>query len=422
MSFALKSYRFDKQTNTAHFCYSNNGIAFEEKIEFVSITANYDERALDKALFLAFVLMGVSYFKPFPTVEVTLEAGAIDEWQADFFNLVYQEGMSQYAFENSLTRADLPHFIATSSTDKGETYTASDTSALLLQSGGKDSLLLATLLEKGDQRYTPWFLRTAESYPDVLNQLSSPLVTTKRLLDRKNLAVAADNAGIDGHVPISFIVFSLALIQAILLGKSSILAAIGHEGEEPYAQIGDLAVTHQWAKTWRAEQQFSEYISRYISSDITFGSPLRKYSELKIAELFVEHCWEKYSRSFSSCNIGNYKQGQDNTTLGWCGNCAKCANSFLLFAPFVDYDDLCSVFNSQDLFAKPELADVFKGLLGVDGVPKLFECVGEEAELRLAYQLAQKNDDRYVLPFAVSQSAFDYTKEYPMQPGLNLDK
>ena len=106
--------------------------------------------------------------------------------------------------------------------------------------------------------------------------------------------------------------------------------------------------------------------------------------------------------------------------LGWCGECAKCANSFLLFAPFVAFDDLIDVFNGENLLAKPGLAVVYKGLLGIDDVEKPFECVGEEAELRLAYQLARQNDSRYMLPFDVPGSTFDYEAEYPAQSGLNV--
>ncbi len=215
--------------------------------------------------------------------------------------------------------------------------------------------------------------------------------------------------------PITYIVQSIGVIQAILLGKADILASVAHEGEEPHHHIGNLPVTHQWSKTWSAETAFAEYVQRYISADIRIGSPLRGYSELKVAEQFVEHGWEKYGHIFSSCNIANYGQGSDNTTLKWCGNCPKCANSYLLFAPFLPSGELKSIFNGQNLFTKLTLEQSFKGLLGIDGVPKPFECIGEIDELRLAYRLALERGGYDSLPFEVPKSSFDYTQTYPAQ-------
>ena len=211
---------------------------------------------------------------------------------------------------------------------------------------------------------------------------------------------------------------SLALVDAILANKKDILLSIGHEGEEAHARIKDLSVNHQWSKTWPAEQAFSQYVQKYISPDIRIGSPLRAYSELKISELFAAHAWGKYGHEFSSCNLANYKQGEPNEKLKWCGECPKCANSFLLFAPFVRPSELKSLFNGQDLFAKPGLAETYKGLLGIEGIIKPFECVGEIGELRLAYHMAQKKwGNSYAkLPFVVPESDFDYQKTYASQP------
>ncbi len=46
---------------------------------------------------------------------------------------------------------------------------------------------------------------------------------------------------------------------------------------------------------------------------------------------------------------------------------------------------------------------------------KPFECVGEIAELRLAYHMAQKRGGYEPLSFAVPVSAFDYGQEYDAQ-------
>ena len=286
---------------------------------------------------------------------------------------------------------------------------------LSLQSGGKDSLLSAQLLAKAGIAYDSLYVASRDKhYPKFLDNLPGKLHIAERLIDLNSLKKHADSGGLSGHIPVTYVVLSVALIQAVLLNKKTVVASIGHEGEEPHDWIGDLPVTHQWSKTWLAEQLFADYVQRYISPDLQVGSPLRKYTELRIAELFSEHAWHDFGRLFSSCNVANYKQGSDNTTLSWCGNCPKCANSFLLFAAFLPQDELRPLFGGQDLFAKQSLEHVFKGLLGIDGVMKPFECIGEVDELRLAYGMAMERGYSAV-SFAVPPSVFDYKQEYPTQ-------
>ncbi len=414
--FIFDNYFFDKKTRTAHFRYKfEDGISFEEKITFDKV-GDYDSELLERALLLAFMLIGSSYYKTFPSINVVLKTGTLDEWQTQFFNSAYQEGMSQFALENNLQRRDLAHFDVSNNLQPAPLAYAGE-GTLALQSGGKDSLLTAALLKRNGVPFVPWYISNSPDHPAVLDGLGKPLRVVRRQLDREGIKAAASRGGRNGHVPITYMVMSVALIDAILCNKNVILLSIGHEGEEPHAIIGDLPVNHQWSKTWPAEQAFAEYVKRYISPDINIGSPLRGKSELKIAELFAEHAWAQYGHEFSSCNLANYKQGYSNQQLKWDGECPKCANSFLLFAPFIEPKELTSLFGGQDLFAKPSLEQTFKGLLGVEGVMKPLECVGEIEELRLAYHMVrEKWGSTYAeLPFAVPESDFDYHKGYEAQ-------
>lgn len=414
--FIFKSYFFDQASKTASFNYAfEDGRAFTEKVAF-KLTDNHDynREILDRALFLSFVLVGVSYYKTFPSEDVLIDF-PIDKWQVDFFNKVYQEGLGQFAYENGLKRDNLAHFEANAeySTAMVPDYAGSGT--LALQSGGKDSLLTASLLKSKSIDFAAWYLSSGEDYPLLLESVSAELIIGNRLIDHNNLNQALGDGALNGHVPITYIVQSFAVIQAILMGKSDILVSIAHEGEEPHHAIGDLLVSHQWSKTWLAEEMFASYVTRYISPNIRIGSPLRCYSELRVAELFVENSWKLYGDKFSSCNVYNYRQGANNKTLGWCGDCPKCANSYLLFAPFLPKNNLCKLFGGVDLFSRHDLIDTFKGLLGIDGFTKPFECIGEVDELRSAYHMAIKKYDYQKLPFKVPESNFDYKLLYQAQ-------
>ena len=413
--FEFLGYEFDQNSFSASFNYKGiDGVNFCEKLQFPK--NNYDfsnKELLERALFLAYIIIGTSYYKAHPTSDVLLKE-KLDDFQANFFSTIYQEGLSQFAYENNLTRDNLAHFVK-----KGEsTLTPLEyhkTGILCGQSGGKDSLLVGTLLTKSGKTWNAAIASSSENYPKIIDRVGAKKIDLiLRKIDTENLK---KSDGLNGHVPVTYINMAIMLIQAILNGDNYILVSIGHEGAEPHAYIGDLPVNHQWSKTWEAEQLFSDYVHRYISEDIFIGSPLRQYSELKIAKLFVENCWAEYGHDFSSCNVANYKQGINNQNLSWCGLCAKCANSYLLFAPFLEPEDLNLLFpEHKSLLEKPELYDDFKGLLGIDGVMKPFECVGEIAELRKAYHLKLPGYPN--LPFDVPSSDFDYEKLYPAQKKL----
>ena len=437
--FKFLSYYFDKASLTGTFVYQGiDNTIFTEKITF----ANHPEfrngkhfnalndpsldQLLDKAMFLAFILLGVSYYKAHPTPFVYIPK-SIDTFQAHFFNQVFQEGLGQYAFENGLTRDHLAHFQSDPSTQVDSALPYRGDGVLSLQSGGKDSLLVATLLLEANINFTPWYISSESdgSHPSVIDDLSPEFTHRKasiaiRKIDHQNLR---KSGGLNGHVPITYLNISLAIIQAILNNQNIVLTSIGDEGNEPHSYIGDLPINHQWSKTWEAEQLMAEYVNRYISPDLKVGSPIRKFSELRIAELFVHKCWQKYGYRFSSCNSANYKQGAKNATLSWDGECPKCANAYLLFCPFLAPNVLQSLFRDTDLFKKPSLTNTFKGLLGIDNIMKPFECIGSVDELRFAYQHRMRINPAQTqnsaippatyadLPFAVPTSNFDYAKE-----------
>lgn len=442
--FRFLSYYFDRSTYTATFVYQGiDNIIFTEKIFFApkpgTNTSSFNllddpglTQLLDQAMFLAFILIGTSYYKAHPTKNIRLDR-PLDDFQARFFSTVFQEGLSQYAFENRLTRDKLATFKPTPGFQNKPAVEYRGQGVLALQSGGKDSLLVAELLNEHNINFVPWYISSSSdrSHPNVIDHLDDGFNHQKasvvyRQIDHLHLQ---QTDGLNGHVPVTFIVESLALIQAILNNQNVILTSIGREGEEPHAMIGDLPVNHQWSKTWQAEQLMTEYIKRYLSPDLHLGSPIRHLSELRIADLFVQKCWQKYGYSFSSCNEANYKQNNQNSTLKWCGHCAKCANSYLLFCPFIPPQFLQSLFGDKDLFLDQNLIQIFKGLLGVGGEMKPFECVGSVEELRSAYhhrmttppiplpQSPGATQTTYWqpvyanLPFRVPESDFNYLAE-----------
>ena len=417
-TFYFEGYTFDRATRTATFSYSFDGeLRFSETITFELSEVLVDEDVLERCLELALIVVGTSYYKCFPVQCAEYRGKQFSRTQAEFINYVYRDGLSQFIFENHLDPDALLHVDA-SSEDAGPLQYDGE-GVLSLQSGGKDSLLLGQLLNGQGINYASWYMTSSETYPKVIARLRGiePRLA-HRSIDRAALACATDDGALNGHVPITYIALAYALIDVVIHGENTVLAAIGAEGDEPHAMAGNLPVKHQWSKTWEAEVLFSKYVTSLISPDLHVGSPLRSFSELRIAELFQENCWDQYAHEFSSCNRANYIQGESNTNLKWCGVCPKCANTFLLFAPFVEPQELRSLFGGVNLLtsSNSELTQSFKGLLGIDGVMKPLECVGEIEELRTACSMAvSRYGSEYVVSFDVPAGQFEYCAKGPSQ-------
>lgn len=421
--FEFSKFEFDFETYIGSFIYRDQfGTTFCEKVHFIK-NGPFDRKLVpifSEALRLLFVLIGTSYYKAHPTKKVSLPF-EISGFQKKFFNTVYTDGLSQFAYENNLKPSDLADFsdCNTSNAPAAPNLPYALGKILSLQSGGKDSILTATILESRGKDFESLYIGSTDKHPEVIDKLGAPVKHILREVDIDALKEASKIKGYkNGHVPVTYILMGIALVQAIIDGDSYVITSVGHEGEEPHSVIkdayrGDLKVNHQWSKTYEAELLFSEYVHTIIARDFEVGSILRAFSELKIAELFSKSCFNKYGHDFSSCNVANYRQKNDNSKLSWCANCAKCANSFLIFAPFVKPEKLIRVFG-EDLFSKKSLTDDFKGLLGIGKSLKPFECVGEIAELREAY--AMKLDGYADLPFNVPKNQdYDYQKTYPVQ-------
>lgn len=418
-AFFFEGYVFDSDMMTATFSYSFDGkLKFTETVTFDPSDITIREDVLDRCLELALFVVGTSYYKCFPVRHAEYRGKRISKKQAEFINRVYKEGLSQFIFENQLDPALVLYIDGHGKDPEPQPYGGKG--VLSLQSGGKDSLLLGEFLNEQHINYATWYMTSSKTYPKIIARLNGkePRLV-HRSIDRLALDTAVQNGALNGHVPVTFIALAYALVDAVLHGENVVLAAIGTEGNEPHTMAGDLPVNHQWSKTWEAEQLFSDYVVSLISSDLRVGSPLRPFSELRIAEFFEEICWAPYSYGFSSCNRANYEQGKLNTELRWCGTCPKCANAFLLFSPFVIPYELRRIFDGVNLFASENLKAqrAFKGLLGVEGVMKPLECVGEVEELRTAYHMAQAKYGEVAchLPFPVPEGHFDYEKLGPTQ-------
>ncbi len=423
-TFYFESYDFNFDTGELTLKYRYDAQhRYEERMQFVLPEQGADREKLgsviDALSFYLFMIAGTSYYKLFPTAEVSIEQGSLDAWQADFFSMLYSGGLSQFVYENKLDPGDIITFKPTQPVAEPRLSKLDQTGILLMQSGGKDSLLSAELLKQFEQPFTSWHMSSSGAHPAVIDMVGADVVNSKRTIDLAAINQSRQEGGLNGHVPFSAIFAGAGLLQAVLSGKNMLIASSESSADEANIVVDGYSVNHQFSKTFKVELSIQEYLHRYVSPDLQYGSLLRPLSELFVGELFVKFAWPKYYQHFSSCNVLNYRQGEETTALKWDGKCSKCANAFLLFAPFAKKEELLEIFAGKNLLKDAELTETYRQLLGISDI-KPFECVGTFAEMQQAYAMAVECDEAYRnddLPIMPSFAEYHELGNY--QPFLN---
>lgn len=394
-AFIFETYEFNHDTKKLILTYSfDEAITFTETVEFYGDMVEYDAEIIDSLAFYYWILAGTSYYKAYLAPTFVIKNVNITQGQADFFNFVYSGGLSQYLYENKLTPQNLATFQATS-TDTPKPHTYNGNGILLMESGGKDSILSAELLKKAGQNFTSWHMSSTGNYPkQVFDLIGKPHRLAKRSIDLVALQQARRNGALNGHVPFSGIFAGAALIHAVLTGKQYVLASNEASADEGNIELNGFVVNHQFSKTYDFELALQNYIHTYVSPELQYASLLRPLSEVKVAQLFADLAWPRYRNHYTSCNLANYKQGRDNGELTWDGTCPKCANTFLLFAPFVAEEELLALFAGKNLMLDPSLRETFRQLLGQSDV-KPFECVATFDEMNYVYKHAKEKSQNY---------------------------
>jgi len=202
--FVFKRYDYDKTSGVLTFEYGfDDAVQFQERVHFET-NESYDDALFDRAVFMAFVLAGISYYKCYPTKNVRFDKHEITRDQADFFTNVYRNGLSQFVYENGLSPEDIVTFKATTSELVGPLPYGGN-GIIALQSGGKDSLLLARLLEEKGIDFSPWYVSQVANHPTILDSLPGTLITPRREIDRSALTTEQEKGALNGHVPVTFI-------------------------------------------------------------------------------------------------------------------------------------------------------------------------------------------------------------------------
>ncbi|MET4726759.1 hypothetical protein ABIE09_000530 [Lysobacter enzymogenes] len=454
---AVRAFRFvrcglDARTGAAELVY-----AFDDGPELIeTVTVPGAPFALDAArsaavermLRLLHLIAGVSYYKAAVPEEIRIDTYAIDADTAALLELIYVNGLGEFAYRNGLNlhgKIRFPvgpspqpspasgressgaalseeHSLPLAGEGRGEGQAPTlglREHALVAIGGGKDSLVSIEALRALGVEQTVTWIGGSQLIKACAERTGLATLNLGRAL-APQLFEYNRHGAYNGHIPVTVVNSAIMALAALLRGVDQVV--FSNERSASYGSVieGTGEVNHQWSKGWACEQAFGEYLQKHVAADLRYYSLLRPLSELAVARQFARG--DRYDAHFSSCNRNFHILGERPASR-WCGVCPKCHFVFLALAPFMTKPRLVSIFG-RNLLDDPAQTDGFDALLEYRN-HKPFECVGEGRESRAAMaalaERAEWREDALVERFAREIRPQLVGEELRIEPLLALE-
>ncbi len=383
----VRAFRFircdlDLDTGVANLVYAlEPGPELVEVIRFPGAPFQLDparEKAVIHALRLLHLIAGVSYYKTAVPKQIRIEGYGIDVTTAHLLQLIYENGLGEFAYRNGLSLRGEIEFPAQAPNAEPAPALGLHQGALVAIGGGKDSLVSIEALRASEIEQTVTWVGNSPLIQACAERTGLPTLNIERKL-APGLFELNQAGALNGHIPVTAVNSAILVVAALLRGLDQLVFSNEHSASYGSLIPGAGEVNHQWSKGWEFEHAFADYLHRYLAEDFSYYSLLRPYSELAVARQFAQ--LDRYDAFFSSCNRNFHLLG-DKPAQRWCGVCPKCQFVFLALAPFMPKPRLVAIFG-RNLLDEIEQAAGFDALLEY-GDHKPFECVGEGRESRAA--------------------------------------
>lgn len=390
--FSCDGWRVDASGQKLVFDYSCSRYgSFSETIEFPGFNdlAFLAAPSFSSLLDLALVTLGMSYYKMAALPTITMNVSRQTDALEDYVQMLYGQGMAEFYVRN-----DLPYppeidfaFHPQNLKENHDLLTLDQNKALVAFGGGKDSYVALDLMEKAGYDCQAVSVVMSQAVEDkIKSSANRPVDFIQRRLDPK-LKEANEQGALNGHVPITMVNAVLVMTYAALTGCGQVVFANERSADEATMTINGHAANHQFSKSFAMENAL-----RCGREDLNlcYFSVLRPFSELWIARQFAE--MKEVHDCFLSCNQ-NFVIDPEQVSKRWCGECPKCAFTFLILAPFMTQEEMIGIFG-ENLLNKETLLPLYQQLVGLTD-QKPWECVGTIDECRAAFQqLSQSKEWR----------------------------
>ena len=392
-----EGWTLDPGSSELRCTYSLDGRSFTERVVFETDGARSASPEVAAAARLAFLLSGVSYYKTGAPPAVDLGGTAVTDVEREFLRGYYVDGLAEYAHSNDLDLSGLAVEGPSRRAQPVDVPGAGSGRPLVPFGGGIDSIVV---VEATRRRHPDLALFVASRAGDrfaAIEQAAAVTGLPVRRADREidgQVLRSRELGFLNGHVPVTGILSSLAVTTALLDGRDAVVMSNEWSASSGTVEVDGRVINHQWSKSLAFEQGFRDVVAESLTG-FEYFSALRPYTELWVAQRLAE--LPQYHLAFRSCNR-SFTIDPARRLDRWCGECDKCAFIDLILSPFVERSRLEEVFGGHEPLADPALEHRFRSLLGDPELVKPFECVGDEGECRAAVLLAAARTDRAGTP------------------------
>lgn len=373
--------RWEQTPDTPELCFHyhcNLHGAFTERARF-PLTPEKLAKLIDGPgaglIDLLHVAMGVSYYKVGAAKRLTLpyrKPAAVRMAHA-----LYTEGLAEF-----YVRADLPYPADMAiepdvSEVVPQAMTIKEGPALVAFGGGKDSYVARHLVQSAGDEAVPCAVILSDAVRKAIQATApEPVTFLERELDPRLKDVTPN--GFNGHVPITAINMLMLSIFASMADYSQVIFANERSADEPTMDVDGIKANHQYSKSSDFEQLIQQAVLEADPMAPVAYSLLRPFSELWIGRQFAQ--LKAPFERFTSCNR-NFRLAGD-ATKRWCGECAKCAFTSLILAPFITEHEAKKIFG-ENFLDREQLQPLYHELCGLSD-QKPWDCVGTIDECRAA--------------------------------------
>lgn len=396
--FTFGSYVLDVNRSRVTFLYSaelmdGSEVSYTDSVYLPGVTPhmwwNVPEPLLISIFQSLSIMLGINYWKVHYTSDIHIKDFSLTREQAEFWNIVYTKGLGEFFYQSHVDFRGLVSFPYDSHTAANPTRFPRSKRSLLLNGGGKDSIVSAELLKDMKMSFDLFESNGTQIQRRVGSLIGRPSISFIRNWDP---ALASFNKAhkVPGGYPVVTVVTFGAIIASILHDYRYIILSSEQSSNIPNVNYLGLDVNHQWSKSSESERLVRAYTADFITPDIIPFSLTRQYTELEMVRRFAEH--SKYFAAFSSCNVSYFlalssRGKEDVNTSYWCKKCPKCVFIFACLSAFLPKDTVVGILGAN-LYEDVSLLPLFKQLLGIEGF-KPFECVGTPEEMIVAMHRAE---------------------------------
>lgn len=375
----------------------NNGHVVHKFTEVIGLPASLDNapgHVLEPIVRLLTLAASLSYFKAFAPAALEVPSGVTDR-ERHFVTELMRHGLGEFAYVNDIPSVLQPEVVAPSLSDTDaqaqDVVRPEPRNALAAVGGGKDSIVSIEALRGAGVDFDLFSVNSYAPIERTAEVAGARLLTAQRQLDPHLFALNEAGAP-NGHVPITAVNSLVALLCALASGHDTVIFSNEASSSAGNVVWNGQTINHQWSKS----SEFEGLLRQALPCGApNYVSLLRPLTELRIARRFAAHT--NYHGAFTSCNRAFRLDHQERTS--WCADCPKCRFVFLCLAPFISRDALLTIFNGRDMFADKSQFEGFVEILGLDGLTKPFECVGEPDECKVAIDLLRAHQDWQDHPF-----------------------